>query len=890
MVATLIIVELPYHKRPIRFITFQSFYHIVLMIFCFLLGGHDLEMLAIRALLEEHQIPFIDRDLAWGAKWNDYQDVIDQFNWNAQTLVGLELSGTKPERAKLIDHHNELSHLPSSIEQVATLLGFTLSRYQLLVSANDKGYIPAMRAMGATEEEIQTIRRLDRQAQGVTEEMESAAEPAIAEGKRIKQVLVIESAFSKFAPIADRLANKKRVLIYFNNELTYYGLYAHSLQHHFAEEVAAYEAYFGGQEPQGYFGFGEGKLDDEKKRDEVIRKICKVVSKPYSHHIFLFPFKWDVLSGKEKLTEQTLNERCNLAAFTELLGERKFSITGDRPKSADNEIELKWNQCQYGFGSVEKSPYNYSEYTYFYDFVQHALFDVDRQGDEPIKYFELEATAQRGENTPGQVAPFQDTFLSVSRLKKTKDKKTGKDILRSKSFQLELTSINLHAFNTGVGVLSFFAENYCHPDSASILLINQLVRRIYPEFLEMNPGQETDLLRETQLATMLAKEVKFSFGKQEAIFDYTEYSDPIPEKLWKQTYRLPSRIYQFFPAATFTDDSKAASGDKVSDKSVLIRNVMDDRMFTLCWYGNNELSGQLRQFDEIAKEYVYEANRFWFTFFSMDNPNSPTVQNSKLLRQYIERFTYGRWANYGTLYGVTRETFVILSEDAQNLAAVHAPPIHQHIQQMYYQMVILCLVQRASVLRFTGEITPLAQKLIKRNPEQTSDNEEIDSTAKLVGQVSSLYGHYIDFLNRIYIREITAQIQGDELYTQLQNQMELKADVDNLGKQLSELNTYVDSLQRKEQEKITSELNTTVGWLAPLSITLSIIGGILSFIGIEKLINWNKSVDPYFGAATVLYIVITVIITITFLKFSPTIMRYIRKFIRTDSNQKNIRI
>lgn len=204
----------------------------------FLLGGHDLEMLTIRALLEEHQVPFMDRNLLWGATWSDYQDVIDRFDQEAETLVGIELSGEKPEWALLIDHHNELSHLPSSIEQVATLLGVELSRHQQLVAANDKGYIPAMQRLGATEEEIATIRRLDRQAQGVTEEMGRIAEQDLRLINTRNGVTIVHTNLPKFSPIADRL-QVPRLLIYSPSELTYYGAGAAALATAFADEVAA---------------------------------------------------------------------------------------------------------------------------------------------------------------------------------------------------------------------------------------------------------------------------------------------------------------------------------------------------------------------------------------------------------------------------------------------------------------------------------------------------------------------------------------------------------------------------------------------------------------------------------------------------------------------------
>lgn len=183
-----------------------------------MLGGHDLEMVTIRELLEQHRINFIDRNLAWGASWSDYQDIIDNFDWERSTLVGLELSGKKPPYAQLIDHHNELTYLPASLEQIAQLLGISLSRQQQLIAANDRGYIPAMQQLGATADEIATIRRLDRQAQGVMEEMEEQAEKDLRLINTRDGVTVVHADLTKFSPIADRL-HKSRLLVYNSDEI-----------------------------------------------------------------------------------------------------------------------------------------------------------------------------------------------------------------------------------------------------------------------------------------------------------------------------------------------------------------------------------------------------------------------------------------------------------------------------------------------------------------------------------------------------------------------------------------------------------------------------------------------------------------------------------------------
>lgn len=149
----------------------------------FLLGGHDLEMVTIRDLLLRSGHTFFDKALQWNNAYIDqYADDIKDFaNREDIAIYAIELQYKNiPAISNLtiIDHHNDLSHLPSALEQVAELLGVQPDKRTSLIAANDKGYIPAMEKLGASKEEINEIRTADRKAQGVTAEDEQLAKQA----------------------------------------------------------------------------------------------------------------------------------------------------------------------------------------------------------------------------------------------------------------------------------------------------------------------------------------------------------------------------------------------------------------------------------------------------------------------------------------------------------------------------------------------------------------------------------------------------------------------------------------------------------------------------------------------------------------------------------------
>lgn len=195
----------------------------------FFLGGKDLEMAAIKSLLEKENVAYSDAGLAWGASTSKYGDEISKAAAEGKTpvLVELEVDSPLPENIINIDHHNARAGEPASILQVCETLGIQPTRQMQLIAANDSGYIPAMKAMGATQDEINQIRLLDRRAQGITAEQEQEAERAIAEKVEVYGVTVVRMKHSKTATVADRLfdEHKPQNLLIFSEdgEVNYFG-------------------------------------------------------------------------------------------------------------------------------------------------------------------------------------------------------------------------------------------------------------------------------------------------------------------------------------------------------------------------------------------------------------------------------------------------------------------------------------------------------------------------------------------------------------------------------------------------------------------------------------------------------------------------------------------
>lgn len=403
----------------------------------FLLGGYDLEMETIRDLLIQYGQEYVDKRLSWGARLQEYISELREFgNDDEYKIYGIELdeSGVEiPGNYFAIDHHNNRENEPSSLEQVCTLLGVEVDKRLHLIAANDSGYIPAMEKMGATKEEIDNIRRRDREAQGVTDEEEAKAEEAITTLERIGDVTFVYCPTNRFSPVVDRLYPYDNLVVYSESEFSFYGEKKEELfdkicqQFHDEFERLNFRMYSGGG-PKGFFGLSGNTLDEIQLCGTIVEFMkTSEIKPPYSGHIFLFPFTWE-----------------NTEAEDPIMGLQIVKKSGWKRVSLPDE----------------KNEILYNELNYYYPFVHSTLYD---NGDNKTIHLEQDII-------PGEVKYLIET-------------PDGSASSKTKTFSLDVQYINLNLYETGVGLLIIYTYNYSYYKKEDILLINQFGRRLFPPFL-----------------------------------------------------------------------------------------------------------------------------------------------------------------------------------------------------------------------------------------------------------------------------------------------------------------------------------------------------------------------------------------------------------------------
>jgi hypothetical protein len=257
------------------------------MSYAFFLGGQDLEMQEIAKLLAAYaEYRVVDKNLRWGARAMDYKIEIEAALATGFTPVLIELSapeelGQLLEACLIIDHHGERAgaDAPTAIEQVADLVGLgkhNLSRWQQLVSANDKGYVPAMQALDASMSEMQAVRAADRAAQGVTPADERQAAIDIQERQIIGRLTVVHTPLATSSPITDGLeralggAGADNLLVIGAQNLGFFGEGALVI----ALKNAFPNGWYGGALPlSGYWGHPKAALEPQQVIDLVLETL-----------------------------------------------------------------------------------------------------------------------------------------------------------------------------------------------------------------------------------------------------------------------------------------------------------------------------------------------------------------------------------------------------------------------------------------------------------------------------------------------------------------------------------------------------------------------------------------------------------------------------------------
>jgi len=427
-------------------------------------------------------------------------------------------------------------------------------------------------------------------------------------------------------------------------------------------------------------------------------------------------------------------------------------VIKDKDSFMDN-ISKQWDSKKFRFSRVEY----YNDFIYFYPYVRDVLFGLN---DTISNYYEKNL---------GDDAKYIITLTNGSK------------------FELEIEDISLRVFNDTIGILSFHLNNKKYKSSDAILQINEYGRRIFPQYLSKNGQNLLQKVKESFLPDSI--EIKYKDGYIKEDFNYFQDEERLKTVNPKDinNYLIPKFIKQLIN----------------SDIEV----ILDDRMFVVSFYldMDGKLLDELKNLDENEEEYSYVSNDWWYQYLFVDNANNKSCQSRFMQKELVKSSTYDRWMEYGTLWGISRYSFVGIGN--WDLMMTHTKTI-------YFQIMTLLLFYRAIIVNFSDEVQNIVEK-IKVNGE---DKKSIRYESK------KLYGEYLKFLNGLYFKEVTAQEQGIELYKKALKIMEVEEYIKDFDREISELDNYIEIEVEKERNEELDKLNKLATIFLPPTLIAGVFG------------------------------------------------------------------
>ena len=426
----------------------------------------------------------------------------------------------------------------------------------------------------------------------------------------------------------------------------------------------------------------------------------------------------------------------------------------------------------------------YNEKNFFYEFVHPVLYDTGKPGSL-LKHYERKEPQQKD----------REVSYIIS--------------CNGKTYTLKIDAINLNLYTTGVGMMTFFLinEREDQKEPMDILTINQCGRRIYPPFYK-------DIKEKWETANYL--KIEGLNGDSSLCYeDFSGYSykeKGNDNEQIKETYWTPASFIR----------------NLISDLSeeLIITPVIDDRMFVNCWYENDDLSKLIGTDEDSLEKFfldeygidsegrkIKKSDDFWYKYIYVD-ASRPSCQNNDMRLKLLNEQTYKRWQQDGFLYGASRYSFVFLTKNDKR--RFQRDVLAKYMRTVYARMVELVLIQRASILQFSEKISQM--ELSKGTKVSATINE----------QITSLHKEYIRFVNQIHFREVTIQDQGIELYQLISKTLNIEEYVEDLEKEIEELQQYVSMVDDRIRNKNGDILNWIAALFLPAGVAAELLGNTLN--------------------------------------------------------------
>lgn len=469
-----------------------------------------------------------------------------------------------------------------------------------------------------------------------------------------------------------------------------------------------------------------------------------------SKHIFILPIKFKCMDSGDTDVMDTFQSALMKSEYEWIKKTYKKKEKGYFELEQSSKLKIEKSK------TAKDTVADYNKMQYFYPEVRKIIFD-QKEGE---KY-----------DSDDLVNNYELNFASGVYIIKTS----------KREYELELEKILLKVYPTGVATLSYFVNNDKYLKSEEILEINQKGRRIRLPYIGKNNVNKLNYgidMNASIGAGTVADELRIIFKSStlediSGKFEFKFKSDD--EKNFNDIlYTLPiNSIVTNLLGKGFAlmDSEEAMKSDMIYDL------VIDERMYVMSFC----FQGVLRNFKNLP---------LWYEYVFVDEKGSYLNLDSEFLKETIKKHTYSRWK--GHVYGISNYSFVCSGSDDYFNKNI----VSDHIKGLYFEMVSIHLMQKASLQKFSEQLT----------------------NQKSVVEFLEIQKDYLFFIDNYCFQDIGAQEQCIELFDMIKNITQIELKIEKINEKISKTAEFY---RVEEDRKTSKKMNL-------LTIVIFIIG-IFSF-------------------------------------------------------------
>ncbi len=372
--------------------------------------------------------------------------------------------------------------------------------------------------------------------------------------------------------------------------------------------------------------------------------------------------------------------------------------------------------------------------------------------------------------------------------------------VENKVYDLSIKDIRLRLYKTGIGILYISIDNTKYHRAKDVMCINSFCKCIYPPMLPIYKAKE-DLFPDY----IIIKPNNHLESRE-------HFNDNYNEK----------RAYVSKVIMDLLGEGFVCEKDRFKKNTIYIEPVLSNQMFTLCIYKNTKFVHNIKS-NKVS-------SRFLENFVMI---NKKMVYHTEELEKNSARSIY-YIKNDNSVYGMSRMSLICFcNQDLESKA--------------YDCLVSLILMQRATLLSFSNEATRIS-----------SLSKEI-----IVKAVQTIYEIYIQFMNQLYFKEVTEDIQGSIIYEKLSYLLKIEDEFAQLGLEIEKMQEYATLLEQSSS-KLQVQLISIIGaaLILPTFVTGFFGMGVLT----DKISRWWEHKETILWLNG--YVLLPVFVTISLFSFT----------------------